>query len=81
MAGLCSRTPQNVKLGTSTSQSCNDGREMCMYKVVILLIKPVAFFFAVLVAVAFVVAQAPHCYELPTHNKDLSLYLFYSHRV
>ena len=40
-----------------------------------------SFFVVVLVVVAFVVAQAPYCYELPTYNKGLCLNLFYSHWV
>ena len=40
---LCPSPPQNVKLRTFTSQSCNDGKEMykkalCSCKVVVLLI-------------------------------------------
>ena len=46
---LFSRPPQNVKFGSFTSQSCNDGVEMykkswcTRNKVVVLLIKPIAF--------------------------------------
>ena len=55
---------KNLQLGIFTSQSCKDGKEMykkvlCTCKVVVLLNKPIAFF-DVLVAVAVVVAKAPH---------------------
>ena len=64
---MSSRAPQNVKLAIFSSQSCNDGKEMykkalCTCKVVVLLILPYRFF-AVLVAVAVVVAYVP-CYSV-----------------
>ena len=50
---LCSRPPQNVKLGSFTSKSCNDGKEMykkawCTCKIIVLTIETFCFF-AVLV--------------------------------
>ena len=45
---LCSSPQQNHKIGISTSYSCIDGKEMykkawCMCKIIVLLIKPIAF--------------------------------------
>ena len=45
---LCSSPPQNLKIGISMLYSCIDGKEMykkawCMCKIIVLLIKPIAF--------------------------------------